>query len=335
MLMKKVPIVILSGFLGSGKTTLLTKMLDFCSKKGLRPAVIMNEVGDVNLDGQQVTETIPMREMLSGCICCTIRGDLGMEIRKLVDESSPDLILIEATGVANPMDIFDAITESALVVHIDVLAMITVVDVAHFLQWHRRGAGKTYRLMEDQIRCASLLLLNKSDLINVPELDEMTRIIGTLNPKASIHKTIHCEIDDVLFNGVFKELRCISFEGYHEDEHGEHSACNHDHHDEHLHHEHHHSYDHVMVYTHYFQHPMDSSQFEQIMSELPDSVYRAKGIFTAAETGERMMFQFAYRQLDLLRIHPQGDVQDVAVFLGEQFPKHEIMQKLEQYSNHI
>lgn len=77
----KVPVIILSGFLGSGKTTLLTKILEYYAKGRLRPAVIMNEVGDVNLDGQLVDENIPMREMLSGCICCTIRGDLGMEIR--------------------------------------------------------------------------------------------------------------------------------------------------------------------------------------------------------------------------------------------------------------
>ncbi|MCC3373703.1 GTP-binding protein [Cohnella sp. REN36] len=333
--MKKVPIVILSGFLGSGKTTLLAQMLDYYTTKGVRPAVIMNEVGDVNLDGQLVNETIPMREMLSGCICCTIRGDLGMEIGQLINESSPDLIIIEATGVANPMDIFDAVTEAALHVHIDIHAMITVVDAGQFLQRHRRGKSKTYRLLEDQIRCSSLLLLNKSDLMNTSELNETKRILETVNSKASIHTTVHCEIDDALFNRMLQEQERISFEDANQDEQGQHSACNHHHHeDEHSHDrnhpKHHHSYDHVMVYTHYFQQPMDSSRFEQIISELPDGVYRAKGIFTAAETGERMMFQFAYRQLEILRIQPQGRVQDVAVFMGEQFPKHELKRKLEQ-----
>lgn len=117
-MIRKTPVVILSGFLGSGKTTLLARMLDYYAKRRIRPAVIMNEAGDVNLDGQLVNEEVPMREMLSGCICCTIRGDLGMEIRDLIADRSPDLILIEATGVANPMEIFDSVTEAAFLVPI-------------------------------------------------------------------------------------------------------------------------------------------------------------------------------------------------------------------------
>lgn len=111
--MKSVPILILSGFLGSGKTTLLTRMLNDDLRKGIKPAVIMNEIGDVNLDGQLVGMGVPMSEMLSGCICCTIRGDLAMEIRRLIDEANPDHILIEASGVANPIEILDAVTEAA------------------------------------------------------------------------------------------------------------------------------------------------------------------------------------------------------------------------------
>ncbi|WP_420830619.1 GTP-binding protein [Cohnella algarum] len=74
----------------------------------------------------------------------------------------------------------------------------------------------------------------------------------------------------------------------------------------------------------------DRGRIETILSELPSSIYRAKGIFTAADTGERMMFQVAYRQLNLFRIKPQSNVQDVAVFMGEQFPKQEIKRKLEE-----
>lgn len=330
-MVEKIPVVILSGFLGSGKTTLLTRMLDYYAKKQIRPAVIMNEVGDVNLDGQLVDETISMREMLGGCICCTISGDLGMEIRDLVLEASPDLIMIEATGVANPMEIFDAATEAAMLVPIDIQAMISVVDAAHFLHWHRKGTGKTYHLMEDQIRCASMLLLNKADLISAAELDESKRLVAALNPKAFIHSTVHCEVSDELLNQVLQEVKAISFEYAHQDEHHKHSACNrHDH--DHEHHEHHHSYDHVMVYTHYFENPLDSSRLEEIISKLPDSVYRAKGMFTDAASGERMVFQYAFRQLNIFRIKPQGSVQDVAVFLGEQFPKHELQRKLEQYA---
>ncbi|MGN7382428.1 CobW family GTP-binding protein [Paenibacillus sp. SAFN-117] len=328
----KVPVIILSGFLGSGKTTLLTKILEYYAKGRLRPAVIMNEVGDVNLDGQLVDENIPMREMLSGCICCTIRGDLGMEIRNLVMESSPDLILIEATGVANPLEIFEAVTEAALLVPIDIRTMISVVDAGHFLEWRRKGTGKTYHLIEDQIRCASLLLLNKADLVSAAERDESKRLMAEINPKASIHPTVHCEISEEALNQVLLENNRLCFEEAQQKDPCSHSAHHHDnegHCEHHGGYDHNHSYDHVMVYTHYFDRPLDSTRFEQIISELPDNVYRAKGIFTEAETGERKMFQYAYRQLDIFHIKPQGSVQDVAVFLGEQFPKLELKRKLE------
>lgn len=325
---KKIPVVILSGFLGSGKTTLLARMLDYYAKRRIRPAVIMNEAGDVNLDGQLVNEEVPMREMLSGCICCTIRGDLGMEIRDLIADRSPDLILIEATGVANPMELFDSVTEAALLVPIDLHAMISVADAAHFLHWHRKGSGKTYRLMEDQIRCASTLLLNKADLISPAELEESKRAMEMLNPNAFVHVTVQCEINDEALDRVLHMRELMSFKDAQLDEHRHRSACKHHPHDRYGP-EHPHSYEHVMVYTHYFEHPMERSRIETILSELPSSIYRAKGIFTAADTGERMMFQFAYRQLNLFRIKPQGNVQDVAVFMGEQFPKHELKRKLE------
>lgn len=345
--MKKVPVVMLSGFLGSGKTTLLANILEYALNDGLRPAVIMNEVGDVNLDGQAVNESVPMREMLSGCICCTIRGDLGMEIRQLVQEASPDIVLIEATGVANPMEVLDAVTEAALLQPIDIQAMVTVVDLAHFLRWQRTGTGRTYRLMVDQIRCASVLFLNKSDLVSVSELEEMILAIHGLNPHALLFSTVKCEVNRRVLEQIVRKDDFATAAADRQRRRSEEAACGHDHsreqshnhahdhsHDHHHHdghHHHDHSYDHVMVSTHYFQRPIELDWFEQIIGQLPDRVYRAKGIFTAAGSGERMMFQYAFRQLDMFRIHPQGNIQDVAVFIGEQFPEQELKMRLEQY----
>lgn len=323
--MKKVPIILLSGFLGSGKTTLLTKMLEHTLERGMRPAVIMNEVGDVNLDGQAVNEKVPMRELLSGCICCTISGDLGFEIQQLIRDSSPELILIEATGVANPMEVLDAITEAALLQPIDIRAIVTVVDLGQFLKWQRLGAGKTYHLMVDQIRCANLLLLNKSDLIPASEIDELKQTILEINPKALVYPTVQCEADSLVLDQM---IHTDDFPVWDmPKQQGQGSTCTHDHSHGLDHHDH--SYNHVMVYTHYFQQPIETTRFEEIVSKLPGNVYRAKGIFTAIESGERMMFQYAYKQLDLFRIKPQGKVQDVAVFMGEQFVKDELKQQLE------
>ncbi|MFM1655749.1 CobW family GTP-binding protein [Brevibacillus sp. B_LB10_24] len=338
--MKIVPIIILSGFLGSGKTTFLTRILKNCSNKGIKPAVIMNEVGDVNLDGHLVEEDIPMKEMLSGCICCTISGDLAMEMRRLIDEASPDLILIEATGVANPIEILDTVTEAALLTPIEIQEMITVVDAAHFLDLSRVRKGKTYRLMTDQIRCASILVLNKSDQVCTEELEEIRKIMTELNPFASIVTTAYCDMDEAVWlrmlsakaeDGVIDRLNSVQQER-HDDGVPDDYWHEHDHKHEHCnnHSGHHHSYDHVMVCSHYIQEPINGSQLKRVMKDLPDGVYRAKGIFTSKDTGERVMFQFAYRQYEQISIRPQGHVQDVAVFIGEHFSKHELLRKLEE-----
>ena len=113
------PIYILSGFLGSGKTTLLSRLITSFSE-GLRPAIVMNEIGEVNIEGLVAGEEVPTAEMLSGCICCTIRSDLSSEIAMLIQRERPDVIVIEATGIANPMEILDAAAEASLYMRIDV-----------------------------------------------------------------------------------------------------------------------------------------------------------------------------------------------------------------------
>ncbi len=161
-----IPIVVLSGFLGSGKTTLLQHALAYYKGQGLKPAILMNELGDVNLDGSLVNGQAPTKEMLSGCICCTIRGDLGVELMNLAEEYNPDVIIVECTGVANPMEIVDAVTDASIYSSMILQSVITVVDARQFLDFasgHERN--KSYRLMQDQLRCASKLIINKTDLL--------------------------------------------------------------------------------------------------------------------------------------------------------------------------
>ncbi|MBO2944281.1 GTP-binding protein [Paenibacillus sp. F411] len=330
----KVPIVILSGFLGSGKTTLLTKMLQFYTSRQLTPAVIMNEVGDVNLDGLLVGEDIAMREMLSGCICCSISGDLGLEIRDLIQEASPDLILVEATGVANPMETFDAVTDAAILIPIEMHAMVSVVDANHFLHWHRKGKGRTYHLMMDQIRCASILLLNKSDLISPAELDETRQLLVKLNPHAAVHVTTYCQIEDELLEQVLEiPTRPIAYEGIQKNDHAA-TSSDHDHHSSPEQPDHHHTHSHVMAYTYYFEQPIDQESFTNMITQLPKHIYRAKGVYTAADTGERMLFQYAYQKVDTFRINPQGKVEDVAAFIGEQFSKDSLKKQLDEITSY-
>ncbi|RUT39730.1 GTP-binding protein [Paenibacillus anaericanus] len=344
------PVYILSGFLGSGKTTLLQRLLSYWKDNGLRPAVIMNELGDINLDGLLVTEEVPMAEMLDGCICCTVRGDLGLQMSELVTQEQPDLVIIEATGAANPMEIFDAVTEVSLYLKLEIKPMITVVDSAYLAELYESQKGKTYRLMLDQIRCGSVLILNKVDRISEEKREEIRELLIKLNPYAEIVDAVKCDVDlGVLLRDKLKQhsnggVSSVKEEYNLEDDHEKcDENCKHEHGEGNEHHEHdkdHHnhphthvSHNHVTVYSHYFNGPVDSVEFERFIAELPREVYRGKGVLSFSDTASRFLFQYAYREADYLKIAPQGDVPDVAVFIGEHFDQTLLAQRLSDLEN--
>ncbi|NIK78807.1 G3E family GTPase [Paenibacillus castaneae] len=337
---QNIPIHLLSGFLGSGKTTLLRRLLDYYTAQGKKPAVIMNELGDINLDGQLVGDEVPMAEMLSGCICCTMRGDLGMEISALINDHQPDVIFIESTGAANPMETLDGVTEAAMYKAIDLRSVITVVDGPELLERSKNGKGRTFKLMGEQIRCATILLLNKADKLEPDQLVEAQQQLRELNAHAEIIATVRCAIDDWSWLDAEADshsrqhsLKKTDHASPHTHNEGEACTavdCTHDHH--HRDHDetvHHHSHDHVMVVTHYWRGPVSSEAFELLLQKLPANIYRAKGIVTFADTRSRFLFQYAFKESDFMRIEPQGHVNDVAVFIGEHFNKDWLLSELE------
>ncbi|WP_046215430.1 CobW family GTP-binding protein [Paenibacillus wulumuqiensis] len=335
-----IPVYILSGFLGSGKTTLLQQMLQNWKDEGKTPAVIMNEIGDVNLDGMMLDEDVAMAELLSGCICCSNRVDLGLELYNLMQNEQPDMIVIEASGVANPIEILDAVTEIALYNPLELRNLITVVDTAHLWQLYEEQQGKTYRLMQEQIRSASLLVLNKSDLVSPEQLERVQTIVRGWNAFAPIHITVRCELDRAYYEQTGASLTSEQGSAKQADEHdaencpvcsaseGSESSSHESEDAEQSHRHMHHSHEHVMVYTHYFQQPINSEEFEQVIARLPAEIYRAKGILSFSDTSSRFLFQYAYRQMDFMKTIPQKPVPDVAVFIGEYFDKRHIQEQL-------
>nr|WP_261306388.1 GTP-binding protein [Paenibacillus andongensis] len=340
---KRVTVYILSGFLGSGKTTLLTKAIDHFTEAGRKPAVIMNEIGEVNLDGQLIANEVPMSELLGGCICCSSRGDLATALKELVTEEQPDLIFIESTGIANPMEIIDEVTDASLILPVELKAVITVVDAPQLLELSRTSRGKTYRLMQEQIRCANLLLLNKADLLQEATLQEVDALVREWNPYASIHYTVFSQIDMRLIE-MLEEEQGHNADRDHDVRHATHSSEDHEPHEsrdnlhqghDHAHDSHHHhSHNHVMAYTHFFERAVDSNAFEEFVSKLPQEVYRAKGILSFSDTSSRFLFQYAYREMDFVKITPKGDVPDVAVFIGENFSKDAVRTELLKLESH-
>ncbi|MGN8106816.1 GTP-binding protein [Paraburkholderia sp. 22098] len=202
------PVTVLSGFLGAGKTTLLNHIL--ANRAGLRVAVIVNDLAAVNIDATLVRDAAALShseeklvELSNGCICCTLRDDLLVEIKRLAAEKRFDAILIESTGVAEPMPIAETFTfvdddgaSLSDVARLD--TMVTVVDAFNFLRDYgsadalaERGIAATdeddrtlVELLVEQIEFCDVLVVNKADLVSADELTRLQRILARINPRA-------------------------------------------------------------------------------------------------------------------------------------------------------
>lgn len=321
--MKVVPITLLTGYLGAGKTTLINHILN--NQQGYKVAVIVNDIGEVNIDasligkGGVVTETddslVPLQ---NGCICCTLKVDLMQQIVDLIKTQKFDYILIEASGICEPIPIAQTITVledsteqyglpkicrlDNVVAVVDALRLRDEFGCGEQLEKEDLDEEDIENLLIQQIEFCNTLILNKVDELSKEELEKVKLVVKKLQPKAKIIEANYSKVDvkeiidtnsfdfeeAVMSAGWAEELDKHIEEDEEEEEHEHHHEHEEEHEEEHEHeHHHHHHHNHdegeveeygIGTFVYYRRKPLDAAKFEAFLNNFPKGVIRCKGI---------------------------------------------------------
>lgn len=295
----KIPVTVLSGYLGSGKTTVLNHVLN--NREGLKVAVIVNDMSEVNIDASLIKSGSTLSrteeklvEISNGCICCTLRDDLLLEVKQLAEEGRFDYILIESSGISEPIPVAQTFSyaDDSLAFDLTTITrldcLVTVVDSNRF--WHDYESGETLLergeavgeddtrdvvdLLIDQIETCDVVILNKCDLVREAELNKLEAVIHKLQPGARIIRTTKGQIDpkEILNTHLFDMEKASTSAGWMQELQKDHHTPETE------------EYGiHSFVYRR--RRPFAPQRLYDFMEEWPESIIRAKGLVWLA-TGE-------------------------------------------------
>lgn len=330
-----IPVLLLTGYLGSGKTTLLNRILT--NRKGIRFAVIVNDIGEVNIDADLIQKggVVSAKDdslvaLQNGCICCTLKMDLVQQLHDIVSQNQFDYIVIEASGICEPAPIAQTLCSYPQMVPmfakdgVPVLdCIVTVVDALRMRDEFASGEDLNRKdigeedlasLVIQQIEFCNIILLNKSSEVSKEDLEHIRAIIRAIQPKAEIIDCNYCDVDfDKILNTKMFNFDAVATsatwiqeveDAHHDDEEEEHYEHDHEHH-----HEHHHDHDDegeaeeygISTFVYYARRPFNLGLFDEfVATKWPKNVIRAKGMcYFADEYDMCYLFEQAGRQFNL------------------------------------
>ena len=310
---KMTKIDIISGFLGAGKTTFIKKLLEEAIA-GEQVVLIENEFGEIGIDGGFLKDSgIEIREMNSGCICCSLVGDFGKSLKEVVDTYHPDRILIEPSGVGKLSDVIKAVQDVQDEIEAELNSFTTVVDVTK-CRLYKKNFGEFF---SNQIEYAGAIILSRTDKAKPEKVEESVELLRELNEKAPIITTPIEQLSGEKILETMEHSKSLEEELLLEEEicpecghvhdHAHHHHC----HEEHDHHEHHHHHA-DEVFTSWGMEtivPVTHEQLEDVLKRLSNTrefgdVLRAKGMLPTENPGEWLYFDLVPEQYEIRQGRP-------------------------------
>jgi G3E family GTPase len=333
---RKIPAYVLVGFLGSGKTTVLAQLIEWCVEHDLKPGLIINEFGDISIDGEALRqEGMQMTELSSGCVCCTAGEDMLLSLLDMAARPDIDLIFLEATGLADPADMLGELTDPLLWQQVEVGGILSVID-----SWRITGLYEVLELIRHQIDYADVLIMNKCDLIPEEQKVTVQNWLATLAPQARIFPAEHglpqAGIEAILAQSLtvgrarFQQEVVKEAHPQYDEKHDDHD---HEHEHDHDHtHEHEHGHAHASMHSDIFalEQPLDRQAFEQFLEHLPENIYRAKGFVSFADEPDPFLFQYlpGYAHVKRFPLRDRSLLQ--GVFIGQNLDKSWLHEQLQR-----
>ena len=348
------PVTILTGFLGAGKTTLLNHIL--ANQQGVKTAVLVNEFGEIGIDNDLIIATgEDMVELSNGCICCSINGELLEAVYRILDRPDPvDYLVVETTGLADPLPVAMTFLGSDLRDQTRLDSIITLVDAENFSDEILEG-----EVARAQVVYGDILLLNKCDLVSEQRLAEVEGQLLAIKTDARILRSVNGDVSLplLLSVGLFESDKVAAEQNHDDHDHGhshdhdhshghDHSACDHEHgHCEHDHepahdHSHDHAHDHpdhlaIEGFTSLSfraEGPFALRKFQNFLdNQLPAGVFRAKGILWFNESEKRHVFHLAGKRfsIDDSEWSSPSERKNQLVLIGKQLDHAKLRQQLQ------